>query len=43
VAWGNENRVTFDHSKSEAVLFSRKRKVPTDTIRAGEREIPKLE
>jgi len=40
VAWGKENGVTSDHSKSEAVLFRRKRNVPTGTISTGEREIP---
>ena len=38
--WGVSNEVSFDHGKSEAVLFSRKRKTPTATVRAGGREIP---
>jgi len=40
VAWRKENGITFDHGKSEAVLFSRRRKVSTETIRTREREIP---
>jgi len=40
VAWGKENGIAFDHGKSEAVLFSRRRKVSTETIRTREREIP---
>jgi len=41
MTWGIENGVIFDHSKSEAVLFSQKRNVPAGTIRVGGgREIP---
>ena len=40
VGWGGKNGVTFDHGKSEAILFSRKRKTSTETITAGGREIP---
>jgi len=34
------NGVEFDHGKSEAMLFSRKRKTPTATVTSGGREIP---
>jgi len=37
--WGDKNGVTFDHNKSEAILFSRKRKAPTATIRTGGTEV----
>ena len=40
VAWGGKNGVTFDHGKSEAVLFSRKRKMPTGTTRVGGKRNP---
>jgi len=40
VAWGEENGITFDHDKSEAVLFSRRRKAANETVKTGEREIP---
>jgi len=39
VEWAARNRVVFDHDKSEAMLFSRKRRVPTAMIKVGEREI----
>jgi hypothetical protein len=38
--WASKNGVAFDHGKREAILFSRKRKVPMATVRLGEREIP---
>jgi len=38
--WSSKNGVTFDHGKSEAMLFSRKRKTPTATIKSGGGEIP---
>jgi len=37
--WASRNGVTFDHKKSEAMLFSRKRKEPTGVVKAGGREI----
>jgi len=37
--WAAKNGVTFDHNKSEAMLFSRKRREPTAVIRTGGREI----
>jgi len=37
--WARVNGVTFDHHKSEAMLFSRQRKGPTATVEAGGREI----
>jgi len=39
IEWAARNGVVFDHDKSEAMLFSRKRRVPTATIKVGEREI----
>jgi len=37
--WGDRNGVTFDHNKSEAILFSRRRKTPTATITTGGTEV----
>ena len=37
--WGDRNGVTFDHNKSKALLFSRKRKAPTVTIKTGGTEV----
>jgi len=38
--WGEKNGVTFEPGKSKAILFSRKRKAPTTSIRLGGRKIP---
>jgi len=40
VLWGEENGIVFDHGKSEAVLFSRRRKATNKTIKMEQREIP---
>jgi len=37
--WADKNGVTFDHHKSEAMLFSRKRREPTAVIEVGGRAI----
>ena len=38
--WASKNGVTFDHGKSEALLFSRERMGPTAAVTAGSKEIP---
>jgi len=38
--WGEKNGVTFEPGKSKVILFSRKRKAPTTSIRLGGRKIP---
>ena len=40
VSWGEENGIVFDYGKSEAVLFSRRRKATNETIKTEQREIP---
>ena len=37
--WASRNGVTFDHQKSEAILFSRRRSEPVATVSARGREI----
>jgi hypothetical protein len=38
--WARDNGVAFDHGKTEAALFRRKRTAPTATIRVGTNDIP---
>jgi len=38
--WAEKNGVTSDHAKSEAMLFSTERRVPTATVETAGREIP---
>jgi len=40
VSLGEENGIAFDHGKSEAVLFSRRKKATNETIKTEQREIP---
>lgn len=37
--WASRNGVIFDHGKTEAMLFSRRRRSPTATVMTGGREI----
>jgi len=34
--WAGNNRVTFDHAKTEAMFLSKRRRKPTESVRAGE-------
>jgi hypothetical protein len=38
--WAANNGVVFDHGKTEAALFHKKRTVPTVKIEVGDKEIP---
>jgi hypothetical protein len=38
--WAKDNGVAFDHGKTEAALFRRKKTAPTGTIRVGTSVIP---
>ena len=40
VKWAEGNGVAFDHGKTEAALFHRKRAVPTATVTVGANTVP---
>jgi len=39
LAWAARNGIVFDHGKTEATLFHRKRTAPTATIKAGDLDV----
>jgi len=40
IEWAAGNGVVFDHGKTEAALFHRKRKTPTATVKVGTNTVP---
>ena len=40
IAWAGDNGVAFDHGKTEAAIFQRKRRAPTATVAVGPNEVP---
>ena len=40
ISWAVSNGVTFDHGKTEAAIFHRKRKAPTATVTVGANTVP---
>ena len=40
IGWSEENAVTFDRAKTEAMFLSKRRKKPTETVPVGDDQIP---
>jgi len=40
VEWAARNRIAFDHGKTEAALFRKKKRTPTATVTVGDRMVP---
>jgi len=40
IKWANGNGVAFDHSKTEAAMFRRKKKATTVTVAVGDKTVP---